>query len=241
LSVFLLALGQMTATDAFAIIRGQSAGTISRHVVRLNGPGYFCSATVIGRQEVLTAGHCVNEVGSLSIIAGGQRIAVTGHSGFGGATQLTLARPLPASFTPIAFGSGSGPMVIAGYGISYESARAQSAGLREARLVSQSGYSYGPLVDPNRRGDLGASACMGDSGGPVAQLDGGRYVLVGIVDRASHPSPSRACGYLTHFVSVGGSWFGASATETAPPRRAVNVKQKKMVAHDDTADRRDYR
>ena len=67
---------------------------------------------------------------------------------------------------------------------------------------------------------------MGDSGGPVARFDGRRYVLVGIIERASNPHPTKACGHLTHYVSVGGygGWTDAAATAspegTRMPRRA---------------------
>src|SRR6202022_2322230 len=60
--------------------------------------------------------------------------------------------------------------------------------LHEATLVAHSPYA---LVDPNRTGSIGASACFGDSGGPV--LRGG--MLVGIITRAAHPSPRLACGH----------------------------------------------
>ncbi len=240
ISLLLIAAG---AHDAQAVLRGQPAGGISRHVVRLSGPSILCTATVIGPQEVLTAAHCVDSYRSLSVVAGGRRIAVTGASR-GAPARLTLARPLPAGYVPIAVGGGSGGFIIAGYGVSYESPRAASAGLRQAQLVSQNGSGFGPLVDPNRRGSIGASACMGDSGGPVVQFDGSHYTLVGIIDRASHPSPTRACGHLTHFVSVGGFGSGSGAVVATPiaPRRSANVKrQKKKIAYSDGVDPRDYR
>ena len=71
-----------------------------------------------------------------------------------------------------------------------------------ARLVTDS--RYGALVDPRRRGAISASACMGDSGGPVAKFDGRRFVLVGIVERVSNYAGVGACGFLTHFSSVSG-------------------------------------
>lgn len=238
-----LALLASWVGDAQAVLRGQSAGGISRHVVRLTGPGLLCSATVIGPREVLTAAHCVNNYRSLSVTAGGRRIAVTGASG-GAPARLTLAQPLPSSYVPIAIGSGSGNFIIAGYGVAYESPRAPSAGLRQANLVSQNGSGSGPLIDPNRQGNIGASACMGDSGGPVAQFDGSQYVLVGIIDRASHPSPSRACGHLTHFVAAAGFLSGtiAAAPAPRPARRVANVKQQKQTRPvNDGIDPRDYR
>src|SRR5689334_6855302 len=40
------------SSDAQAVMRGQSAGGISRHVVKLVGNNLLCSATVIGRQQL---------------------------------------------------------------------------------------------------------------------------------------------------------------------------------------------
>lgn len=244
LYVCLIAMASLAgwANDAGAVLRGQAAGGISRHVVRLSGPGLLCSATVIGPQEVLTAAHCVDNYRSLSVIAGGRRIAVTGASG-GAPARLTLAHPLPSNYVPIAIGSGSGNFIIAGYGVAYESPRAPSAGLRQANLVSQNGSGSGPLIDPNRNGNIGASACMGDSGGPVAQFDGSQYTLVGIIDRASHPSPSRACGHLTHYVAAGGYLSNtAVASAPRPARRAANVKREKQTHPANNGyDPRDYR
>ena len=51
------------SSDAHAVMRGQGAGAISRHVVKMVGHNLLCSATVIGRQQLLTANHCVEEIG----------------------------------------------------------------------------------------------------------------------------------------------------------------------------------
>jgi len=44
-------------------MKGQSAGGISRHVVKLVGHNLLCTATVIGRDKLLTANHCVEGTG----------------------------------------------------------------------------------------------------------------------------------------------------------------------------------
>lgn len=218
------------ASDAQAVMRGHGAGAISRHVVKLVGHNLLCSATVIGRQQLLTANHCVEVGGPFFVIAGGSRIAVTSHSAQGQTTLLTLASPLPARYVPIATGEagGDGTFTIAGYGTAHEAERMHSAGLREARLVTDS--RYGALVDPNRHGAISASACMGDSGGPVAKFDGKRYVLVGIVERVSNYAGVGACGFLTHFSAVSGSSAYASApagqTRQASEPRARRVAGK---------------
>ena len=225
------------SSDAHAVMRGQGAGAISRHVVKLVGHNLLCSATVIGRQQLLTANHCVESSGPFFVVAGGSRIAVTGHTAQGQTTLLTIASPLPASYVPIATGEGGndGAYTIAGYGTAREAERMHSAGLREARLVTDS--RYGALVDPRRRGAISASACMGDSGGPVAKFDGKRFVLVGIVERVSNYAGVGACGFLTHFSAVSGNTNFASAPagetrQASEPRmrRVAGKKQRRWAA-----------
>ena len=230
-AAFLFASG-----DAHAVMRGQGAGSISKHVVKLVGHNLLCTATVIGRQQLLTANHCVEKGGPFYVVAGGSRIAVSSHAPSGQTTLLTLASPLPGQFVPIATGSdggSDGAYTIAGYGTAKEAERMQSAGLKEARLVADS--RYGGLVDPQRRGPISASACMGDSGGPVAKFDGKRYVLVGIVERVSNYAGIGACGFLTHFSAVSGPSNYASApagstpaaSEPRQPRRTAGKSQKR--------------
>jgi hypothetical protein len=215
-----LAAFLFASSDAHAVMRGQGAGAISRHVVKMVGHNLLCSATVIGRQQLLTANHCVEGPGPFYVVTGSGRIAVTGHSSQGQTTLLTLASPLPANYVPIATGAagGDGTYTIAGYGTAHEAARMRSAGLKEARLVADS--RYGGLVDPRRRGPISASACMGDSGGPVAKFDGKRYVLVGIVERVSNYAGIGACGFITHFNAVSGGPSYASAAPTSETRQA---------------------
>ena len=74
-------------------------------MVKLVGHNLLCSATVIGRQQLLTANHCVESGGPFFVVAGGSRIPVTGHSQQGQTTLLTLASPLPAHYVPIPTGA----------------------------------------------------------------------------------------------------------------------------------------
>lgn len=220
-------------SDAQAVMRGHAAGSISRHVVKLIGHNLLCTATVVGPQQALTANHCVEGAGPFFVIAGGRQIAVTDHTGSGQATLLTLASPLPPSVQPIATGDApaNATLTIAGYGTAQESKNMHSAGLREAQLVADS--RYGGLVDPQRHGPISASACMGDSGGPVARFDGKRYILVGIVERVSNYQGIGACGYLTHYSTIGGipTYAAAPANSrvasepTAPRKPAKRIKQ----------------
>jgi secreted trypsin-like serine protease len=225
----------LSTSDAHAVMRGNSAGPIARHVVKLVGHNLLCTATAIGRQQLLTANHCVEGPGPFYVIAGGHQIAVASHSPVGQVTELTLASPLPASVVPISTGpaSSDGPFTIAGFGTAHESTRMHSAGLREARLVNDSRYNA--LVDPHRHGAISASACMGDSGGPVAKFDGKRYVLVGIVERVSNYAGIGACGFLTHYSSVSGVPNIASVPEgtsrqVSEPRTTRKGKRRYWAA-----------
>jgi hypothetical protein len=103
-------------------------------------------------------------------------------------------------------GEGSGERyTIAGYGTTDEGHSGSFGALHEASLVAAASRA---LVDPNRTGSIGASACFGDSGGPV--MRGG--ILVGIITRAAHPSPPIACGHLTRWAPVTVSGEAGSAT-----------------------------
>jgi hypothetical protein len=224
-------------SEAQAVMKGQSAGGISRHVVKLVGHNLLCTATVIGRDKLLTANHCVEGTGPFRVIAAGRQIPVVSHSAAGQVTQLTLASPLPPSIVPIETGTAAdGTFTIAGYGTAHESNRMHSAGLKEARLIADP--RYGGLVDPKRRGPISASACMGDSGGPVAKFDGRRYVLVGIVERVSNYAGVGACGFLTHFSAVSGNSTYAAvpqgttrqASEPRATHRVASKKQHRYIA-----------
>jgi len=222
------------ATEAGAVINGTSSG-LGSYTVRMVGP-YYCTGVAIGRKTVVTAAHCANR--SMRIQAGGRSIGIAGVSRSamlddgrqvqvaGDAAILQLASPLPGSVSAAPVGDGSGErFTIAGYGTTDERWRGAFGSLHEASLVAA-----GPraLVDPNRAGSIGASACFGDSGGPVMR----GAELVGIITRAAHPSPRIACGHLTRWAPVTVSGSAAERIELAsvdsaveePPRRARNKR-----------------
>jgi len=194
----------LAAAPAGAVIRGKPAKSASAYTVRLVGNG-TCSGVVIARRLVVTARHCaygmsvvaerryyrVARVTRIATLDDGRSVRAIGDSSF-----LHLTRPLPGTVAAAPVGDGDAEeladvvppdtFIIAGYG---------GGRLRQASLMADSKYA---LIDPDREGSTGASACFGDSGGPV--MRGGW--LVGVITRAAHTSPRRACGMLTRWAPI---------------------------------------
>lgn len=226
--VFLLSAFTLYTGAAEAIINGVST-ELDRHMVRVHGGrGIQCSGVAIDRNAVITAAHC----GAGSVSTGGKFIGVISHSRgtvkldngqsvtvVGDSIVAKLAAPLPASVIPLPVGDADldAPFVIAGYGTPSESTRALGT-LREATLIDSKVEKH-MLVDPTRSGAISASACFGDSGGPVLQRAAGGYIVVGVITRANYPNRPIACGFYTRYAPVT-SGAVAIATQTVPPTPA---------------------
>jgi hypothetical protein len=213
-----LAVLAVWASPAWAVIQGQVSrdpnGTRS-FVVRVESTdGEICSGTLIARDLVLTAAHCVMRPAGYRVISVDRSfrqrrtdvIAATMHPDFVPGTTpeeqpgvdlalLKLEHPLGSDYAPLdPRGAGSistGDSVdIAGFGVVAENRRGSARVLRQAHLVSigslQVANRVTVVTDRQRLAETaGAGACLGDSGGPILSGGPGGYRIVGVVSWSS--------------------------------------------------------
>jgi hypothetical protein len=219
----------LTALPAQAVVKGYSS-SLGSYTVRLVGP-FYCTGVAIARRYVATAAHCANR--RMRVMGGDGSIAIAGVSRSarlddgrhvrvsGDAVIVKLASPLPFGISAPPIGGGAGErFTIAGYGTTDERARGAFGALHEASLVAGPGRQ---LVDPNRSGGISASACFGDSGGPV--MRGG--TLVGIITRANYPRKRIACGFYTRWAPVHVSGSAVAAYQPAADLEPRHHKRKR--------------
>lgn len=179
-----------------------------------------CTGTVIARNVILTAAHCVsgNKQVAVAYAESGSHVlqhvqAKAINPGFSPRSRVSidlalvrLSGDLPARFRPMALESGDSDHAIgagrriAGFGLQAERNEASAGTLRSA------GVSVLPRLYPRylRLGhradsDLGDFAvCTGDSGGPVLMGS----VVVGVVYGREKFGTAQSCGTIAQAVRI---------------------------------------
>ncbi len=159
----------------------------------LKSGGSVCTATLIGKRTVLTAGHCVKTYGSSSIRLGGQTYhssQIIRHPSYGGGNQndvavIILSQPVNGiKPTPVAnFVPQNGQQItLVGFGKTGE----YSGGVGTKRMTTN---TIGKVRSTTFSFYGSKNAANGDSGGPTFVMHNGQEVTIGV-----HSTKSGACG-----------------------------------------------
>lgn len=194
-----------------------------------SGNGVGCTATLIGSQTVLTAGHCVDNASSVSFLVGGLKDrtilakSVTIHPHYDGGNNADLAVVhLESAVTDVAPLSLSqhAPYVgqsitIFGFGASHESGEMP----KNNEILPKFGVKQSALNTVERVYDelfsfvgTGGNVCDGDSGGPTLATVNGETVVIGV-----HSTKAGICGEmgLDTRIDMFRPWINQVANEAA--------------------------
>ncbi len=219
LSLALFACQEKSDSSALKIVRGHPVAEDSpalHNVVALTsdqGKSNFCTGSIIAKDIIVTAAHCVDEnQDSLQVLFGQPKspkavipvASIQTYKPFGAAlfpnfdiAWLKLSQPIPDGFRPLPLLRDASLLKkdteirLAGYGIEKTNCREDKCHdeLLEANTQFQRYYDSPQLlslVQFKGSAELGfGAACNGDSGGPAyAKLDGVWY-LIGVTNGAT--------------------------------------------------------
>ena len=248
LRLSLALLSALICTPATAMVGGAApAGEFARAAVMIVGSrGNFCTGTLIARDLVLTAAHCVppgTEIKLVQLDAQKQpnlrdtlrverhpqfsQQAFENHRATADVALIKLAAPAQNAAQAALF-SGSftvapgNRFTVAGYGLSERGDGKTGGTLRAADLVAtgKPGNLQIRLVDPATKGErTGLGACTGDSGAPVFRDDNGRALIIGVVSWSTGPNLAEGCGGLTGVtpLSLYRGWIVETAKKLGSP------------------------
>jgi hypothetical protein len=218
----LIALVALLAAPAHAIVGGaESDGPLARaSVMVLSSKGGVCSAVIVDSDVVLTAAHCATgapehrvhwrgEGGQPELVAPAAKIAHPGYDAKAVAARrrsidlalIKLPEKLPDRFA-VAKLSSAAPaagarVTFGGYGAAIEDEARSTGTFRVADLPAVEPFGKSTILVWADGGGK-AGACMGDSGGPVAQGEAVFAITTWVGDRKSG-----ACGQFSQGVLVG--------------------------------------
>jgi hypothetical protein len=203
--------------------------------------GNFCTGTVLARELVLTAAHCVlpgaeyklfeydakrqpilRDVNAVVRHPKFELPTLLGHRATADVALLKLTAPLPGRFAPALIAwppqgiKPEMPFILAGYGLAVRGDGKTGGTARAATLVAtgQPGTLQLRLVDPATRNTKpGLGACTGDSGAPVFDPAAAAPTLVGLVSWSTGANNEAGCGGLTGVTPLAlyADWIRASA------------------------------
>jgi Trypsin len=222
-----LLLGTALPVPALALVGpAREAPEFAPYVVmvmtRSSGGTNFCTASVIARDIVLTAAHCVTDIPGTRVFFRSNQsklvmfevASIARHPGYKPnagrkhriSIDLALVRlvePLPSGFKPLELAqldrvATGQPFRIIGFGRASEEVSGTSGVLRTGVLVVSGPKSpvLTWLVDPH---GTGLGGCTGDSGAPILTVDQPVLVAVAIQAKGNY---GYSCGAMTEAVLI---------------------------------------
>jgi hypothetical protein len=218
----LLAAALILAAPAHAIVGGaEHDGSLARGAVMvLSSKGGVCSAVIVDADVVLTAAHCATgapehrvhwrgEDGQPELVRPAAKAVHPGYDAKAVEARrrsidlalIKLPEKLPDRFAvaklSIAAPSAGARVTFGGYGAATEGDARSTGTFRTADLPVAEPYGKSAILVWGEGGGK-AGACMGDSGGPIAQGEAVFAIATWVGDRRSG-----ACGAFSQGVLLG--------------------------------------
>ena len=161
------------------------AGTFPQ-VVRINTNGSGCTATLVGRNVLITAAHCAktNDVSNFKLAGKSYQARITRSALYPGkdhdVSLGVLTENIPSDINPISVGGVAEKgtaLTILGYGCTQPGGTGGNDGVLRIGPSVITGFSNYDFVSKKAGG---GALCYGDSGGPAMTENMGRLVILGI-------------------------------------------------------------
>jgi hypothetical protein len=204
--------------------------------------GAMCTATLVGKKTVVTAGHCIQDGSSQTFELEGQTYQAASASTHPNWNANTLENDIAVvllSQAPSVASSAvatSAPTVgleitLVGYGVTGEGM--QDTGTKRMAMNSIQQLENTRFTFAGSGGNTG-STCYGDSGGPAFATLGGKEVQVGITSSGQKPCgtlayDTRVDAYVTWLSQVSGGDLNQGDTEPPPPPPGEDEEPPRVV------------
>lgn len=211
---------------------------VATSTVLITDGNFICSGSIIAKDMVVTAAHCVNaSAADLRVVfartlEGLQKSQVLPITGFranpawkgdassgvdqGDIAVIRLNGALPAGYAPAKVGrkvpKQGDTALLAGFGITDAQTKDGAGTLREVNVTVSSTLGQTEVVVDQTDGK---GACHGDSGGPAFAVSGGKITLWGVTNRGYPDNAPDDCVHYAVYTRIAAyaSWIASTEAE----------------------------